>query len=104
MASFNIDGVSITGTNITIRNGTIIVDGKVIKDGASGVVEVKVTGGKISKLDTDASVSCLDVSGDVHAGGSVNCDNIGGNVNAGGSVNCDDVGGNINAGGSVRTG
>ena len=48
------------------------------------------------------SVNCDDVDGDVHAGGSVNCDCVDGNVYAGGSVNCDEINGNIQAGGNVH--
>lgn len=103
MGVFNINGVSISGNNIVIRNGKVIVDGVEVDGAASGNGEIKivVVEGVINKLDSDRSVNCGDVNGDVNAGGSVNCGNVGGKVNAGGSVNCDRVGGNISAGGSV---
>lgn len=102
--SVTINGVTYEGRNVTVSNGIVRIDGQVVSSKPThGILEVKVTG-TLHNLESDASVNCEDVAGDVHSGGSVNADNIGGNVNAGGSVNCDNVGGNINAGGSVRHG
>lgn len=96
-----IDGVTFQGNRITVRNGTVTVDGKVQDGTLSGVIEVRVVDGVLGRLDCDASVVCGEVRGDVSAGGSVQADAVGGNVSAGGSVQCDDVGGSVNAGGSV---
>lgn len=53
-------------------------------------------------VQAGGSVTCDDVDGNVHAGGSVNCDCIEGNVYAGGSINCDEINGSIQAGGNVH--
>jgi len=102
MARIVINGREFTGSSVSIRNNTVIIDGKVQDDDISGVVEVRVIEGIIDRLETDASVNCGDVKGGVSAGGSVHCGNVAGSVTAGGSVKCDKVGGNITAGGSVK--
>jgi hypothetical protein len=102
MATFTINGVTFSGSNVTIRNGTVIIDGQVQEGTLNGIVEVRIVEGVLNHLTSDASVNCGQVNGNVSAGGSVNCDAVGGNVNAGGSVKCDDVGGDVIAGGSVR--
>lgn len=110
MATISIGGVKVTGNNIEIRNGTVIVDGVTINgvqntNGVSissgGVVEVRVLEGRVENLRADGSITCGNVEGSVNAGGSVNCDAVGGDARAGGSVNCDNVGRNVSAGGSV---
>jgi hypothetical protein len=103
VATIVINGRTYSGNSISINGGQITTDG-LPHDRASGVVEIRITEGVVQHLTTDASVNCLNVSGDVHAGGSINCDSVQGSVTAGGSVNCDDVGGSIVAGGSVRHG
>lgn len=101
-----INGVSVTGNNIELRNGVVYVDGVEIKGVQSGgkIAEVRILEGIVHSVTADGSVAAGDVTGSVSAGGSVNCDNIGGNVSAGGSVNCDDIAGSVMAGGSIRRG
>lgn len=98
-----INGRTYNGTRIVVNNGRVTIDGVEVKDhGAkNGILRVEVTG-NLCELQSDASVSCENVLGDVRAAGSVNCDDVSGNVAAGGSVNADSVGGNIMAGGSVN--
>lgn len=105
MGELYLNGKRYVGDNISVRNNKIFIDGKDVTDAElpSTILEISVSG-TLARLDTDASVSCEDVSGDVTAAGSVNCDKVGGNVQAGGSVNCDDVGGSVTAGGSVNRG
>ena len=57
--------------------------------------------GPALNVQSEFSVTCGDVSGNVNAGGSVNCDDVGGDVRAGGNVTCDDVDGSVSAGGDV---
>jgi hypothetical protein len=103
MAKITIDGKSFIGANVTIRNGVISIDGKVQDGTLNGVVEIRIVEGVLEKLETDASVTCGAVSGDVAAGGSVNCESVGGDIRAGGSVNArGPAGGSIRAGGSVN--
>lgn len=86
--------------NISVVNGVVMINGKVVDDQEKGrVMEIKWDG-PLANLTCDASVSCQDAM-NVVAGGSVNCGNVAGNVNAGGSVNCGNVGGDVDAGGSV---
>lgn len=85
--------------NISVINGVVKVNGKVVSE-SKEVLHIEVTG-TLENLQTDLSVNCEDIAGDLHAGGSVNCDSVKGNINAGGSVNCDTVGGNVSAGGSI---
>lgn len=97
-----INGVTIEveGNTVSVNNGRIIVDGKVIKDNLSGNVHVKWEG-ELARLESDASVECGDVEGNVAAGGSINCKNVAGGVQAGGLVQALHVAGGIMAGGSV---
>ena len=57
--------------------------------------------GPALNVESQFSVRCDDVNGNVKAGGSVTCDEVGGSINAAGSVTCDDVNGSIRAGGNV---
>ena len=92
---------NVSGGNISIHNGSLIVDGKHIDGQLQGVVRIEVEGSLIS-LTTDAAVNVKgDVNGNVVAGGSVNCNGVTGSVQAGGSVNCNGIGGSVTAGGSV---
>ncbi len=101
-----IGNMTISGRNISIRNGTVMVDGREVRiDGVTGTdtseLTIVVEEGVIESLTVDGSVRCRDVMGDVDAGGSVNCGNVNGSVDSGGSTNCKDVGGDVDAGGSV---
>jgi len=92
-----------SGTNICINNGKVIVNGVVIQDGLSGVVDVKFEG-DLASLDCNGSATVKgNIKGNADIGGSLDCaGNIGGSIDCGGSVNCGSVGGDIDAGGSVR--
>jgi len=57
--------------------------------------------GPALNVESQFSVRCDEVGGDVKAGGSVTCDDVNGSINAAGSVTCDDVNGSIRAGGNV---
>jgi len=99
-----INGVEIVSSsgNVDIVGGRVVIDGVTQSVDISSGAEIRVTEGSINNLTTDRSVRCLNVGGNVEAGGSVNCDRITGSVRAGGSVNCDDIGGDVRAGGSVN--
>lgn len=105
MSTIIIDGKSFSGNSINIRNGCVTIDG-VVQDGQlHGLVEIKITEGTLHHLETDSSVTCGKVSGNVSAGGSVTCGDIGGVCQAGGSVRASGrLGGTVMAGGSVKIG
>jgi hypothetical protein len=92
----------VEGSNISIVNNKIYSDGKLVNKEEINANSIIIEG-NVENIETDLSVSCNNVKGDIKAGGSINCDNVGGNVTAGGSVNCDKVKGNINAKGSVNS-
>jgi hypothetical protein len=102
--SFDIQGdsnINVGGMSITSKGGSIIVNGKTIKDGLSGAVTLHVEGA-VANIEADGDVSCGDVTGSITAGGSIKCGAIGGNLSAGGSVTGGAVGGSVQAGGSVK--
>ena len=103
MSSLTINGKNfqVTGRNIAIRNGTVMVDGIMITTGLSGDVNVKFEG-DLASLEADGAVTCGNVHGDVSAGGSVECGDVGKSVKAGGSVRAAKVGGSMSAGGSIK--
>jgi len=112
--------ICVSGNNVSVVNGTIIVDGKVIEEGLSGIVEVKfegdlakldvkhgsatINGNVQGSVDAGGNVVCGNVGNSVDAGGNVTCRDVKHSVDAGGNVTCGDVGGDIDAGGSVRCG
>ena len=92
--------VRCNGTNITIQNNNIIVDGKVISTEAVEKSDVTIYG-DVENIKCEGSVSCDNVKGNIDAGGSVSCDDVGGSIECGGSVHCDSIAGDVKAGGSI---
>ena len=119
--SVTINGKTYSGSDVSIVDGKVYIDGqltdpnapeqrtmKIVVEGmlqslsvTRGDVECGDVGGSIH---CDGSVHCRDVRESVEASGSVQCHNVTGSVKAGGSVNCGNVGGNLKAGGSIRHG
>ena len=98
----NGDTYQVEGNNIMIRNGKIIVDGKVINDEKVSVSKVIVTG-NCESINCDGSVEINGDSGRVKCGGSCHVGgNVSGSVSAGGSVTCGNVEGEVLDGGSVK--
>lgn len=65
--------------------------------------DISVTCGDVEgNVMAGMDVTCDNVDGDVHAGGNVTCDNIDGDAFAGGGITCDDICGNATAGGSIN--
>lgn len=95
--------IKVTGNNIVIQNGQIIIDGQIY-----GVVDPGYTvlvDGYVENLQCDCSVSVKGDCYNVKCGGSCDIDgNVANSVNAGGSVDCEKVGGEIHCGGSVCIG
>ena len=88
--------------DVVIRRNRIIVNGVEISSSTNinGNIKIKWEGGLVN-LNTDRSVECGDISGNVDCGGSVQCGSIGGNVDCGGSVQSGHINGSVDAGGSV---
>lgn len=106
MNSIIIDGkrINVQGNNISIINGIISIDGKIIDNNLSGEVHI-IWEGDLANLTTDANVTCGNVHGNVSCGvGSANVSgNVGGNVSSGGSANItSNVSGSVSAGGSIN--
>lgn len=96
-----IDGRSFSGTNISIKNNKVIVDGVVQEGDLTGPISVAVSG-DIDKIDAGScdtlvaggnvgsiksgsgDIDCGDVSGDIQTGsGDVDCNNVGGQIQTG---------------------
>lgn len=94
--------IDCSGSNITIQNGKVIVDGKVIQSDFEHEIKVTVYG-DINKLDCAGSVEVHGNCGSIDCSGSCKVDgNVNGNIDASGSVTCGNVSGDIDCSGSVR--
>lgn len=104
MNSVTVNGkrINVQGNNISVCNGRVMVDGKVIEEGLQGIVKLQIEG-DLADLNADCSVELTgSVHGNVDAGNSVKCGgDIKGNVDAGNSVKCGNIGGSVRAGNSV---
>lgn len=84
------------GSNISIINGRVIVDGKEIANEESKEIYVTIEG-DVNKIDCSGSVTVNgNVKGNIDCSGS--CDitgDVGGDVDASGSVRCDKILSNI---------
>lgn len=97
-SSVIINGQSYSGTNISISNGRVIIDGKDVEDASTSpkievcingaVEELQVASGDVvvhgdvgSLSSTSGDVSCRDVAGNVTTtSGDVKCGSVHGNV------------------------
>lgn len=100
MATININGQTFKGTNISVCNGRVMVDGvDVTPDQKQITIAVE---GDVSELSID-SCNKLNITGScrtVRSGsGDVNCGDVGGSVETGsGDVSCGNVQGNVETG------
>jgi hypothetical protein len=82
MASITINGTTVSGTNIVIRNGTVLVDGISIEVGTQKIINIEVNG-NLTTVDCDTCQS-LTVTGDVGSvrtvSGDVDCNDVKQNV------------------------
>lgn len=102
VGNITINGKTYVGSNISVVNDRVIIDGKPVEDPGKGIVSIKIEG-DLSSLHSDLAVTVNgNVQGNVDAGNSVTCGNVQGSVKAGNSVNCGDVGGSAKAGNSVN--
>lgn len=93
--------ICFSGNCMSICNGQVIVDGKVIKQ-TEGLVQITVEG-PVEVLKTDASVTVNGNVNNLKCGGSASVSGgVTGNLSAGGSVHCGAVRGDVFAGGSIH--
>lgn len=101
--SINGKTIRVSGSNITVINDKIIVDGKVLDESMDYKNITVIVEGDCNKLDAAGAVTVQGNCGSVDCSGSCTIHgNVTGNVDASGSVTCGDVGGDIDASGSVR--
>lgn len=98
MSSLRINGVTVSGNSIQVKNGSIFVDGNVVDAGDAKQIRIEVTG-NIESINADACDS-ITVSG--HSGpistlsGDVKCGNVDGSVKTmSGDVRCGSIGGSV---------
>lgn len=98
-----INGISLSGNSVSIKNGNIMVDGVPVDVGPiNGTrLSIDVTGDLVS-LTADGDVSCNNISGNTSAGGDIRCREIGSNASAGGDIHVGTIHGNASAGGDVK--
>ena len=103
-SSINVNGIKINvpnGSNITINNGELYVNGKLyeneeLKD--KKIVKLIIEG-DVGDVRSQVDVQCKNVNGNVNAGRDVDVSgNITGNVNAGRDIDCKKIGGKAMAG------
>lgn len=101
--SVNGKTIRVQGSNITIVNDKIIVDGKVLNESMDFKNITVIVEGNCNKLDAAGNVEIKGDCGSVDCSGSCTIHgNVTGDIDASGSVTCGDVGGDIDASGSVR--
>jgi hypothetical protein len=103
MNILNVNGkdFEVSGRNIIVRNGKVIVDGKEIVGDLTGDVHVTFTG-DLAKLDCASATINGNVQGNVDGATITVNGNVQGKVD-GATIHCGDVGGNVN-GTSVKCG
>lgn len=67
--------IEVEGNNVSIRNGTVYIDGVPVHSSLSGVVEI-IWHGNLASLEAEGSVTCDNIYGNVSAGNSVHCKNL----------------------------
>ncbi|UNA02041.1 hypothetical protein PVA8_354 [Vibrio phage PVA8] len=86
------------GTSVTIKNGKVVVDGRVQDDVSdTQVVNVNIEGDCTLVQNENGDINCRDVHGDASTtNGDVECDNVSGSVSStNGDIKCGNVGGSV---------
>lgn len=98
MSSIRINGVTISGNSIQVKNGSIFVDGSVVDTGDAKQIRIEVDG-SIERLNADAcdSITVSGSAGSVSTmSGDVKCGNVDGSVKTmSGDVRCGSIGGSV---------
>lgn len=98
MASFNINGKTYSGNNISINDDHIIIDGRSVLTGSDKVINIAIVG-DVSSLQVDVCEK-IGVKGSVGTvktqSGNVECGNVSGSVKTmSGNVECGTVEGSV---------
>jgi hypothetical protein len=109
MASITVNGrkISFTGSNMTITNGKVFVDGKLMQGTEQNEKEINIiVEGNIDKLECDGDINNLECSevNNVSVGNNLNCGVIKEGASAGNNINCDNIYGNATAGNNIKCG
>lgn len=92
---------TVSGNNIQIGNGTIMVNGVVIEGELSGIVEVKFEG-DLANVTSSSSISVSgSILGNADAGSHISCNDVGGDADAGSHISCRDIRGKADAGSHI---
>lgn len=89
----NGESFDVKGKSIVVKNGKVIVDGDLVKDGLSGTVKIEFKG-DLASLDCTNAVVNGNVKGDVDCTSIIVNGNVGGNVD-GTTIKCGDIGGDV---------
>lgn len=95
MGSININGRSYTGSNITVVNDQVIIDGKSVDYDKTQTEIHVIVHGNVNKLKCNTVEITGDVLGNVNAN-TVKCEVIGGNVDSN-TVHADYINGKVDA-------
>lgn len=91
-----INGKSYSGSNVQIRDGVVIVDGKNQEGILQGPITVFVEGDAHNIETQSGDITARDVGSIQTTSGDVSCGNVNGNIQTtSGDVSCGDVGGSI---------
>lgn len=95
--TFNVNGKTFSGNNVSIVNGKVIIDGKEQADFPDQPIKVDIHG-DVDKIETESGdVNCHGVAGRIATqSGDIECDNIQGNVSTmSGDVTAECIEGNV---------
>jgi hypothetical protein len=91
----------VSGSNISIGNNVIMVDGVVVQGDLSGIVEVKFEG-DLANVTAGSSITVNgNIHGDADAGSHIRCNDIGGDADAGSHITARDIKGDADAGSHI---
>ncbi|UOL51390.1 hypothetical protein [Vibrio phage XZ1] len=96
-STIKINGTEYHGTSVTVKNGKVVVDGRLQGDIDDRVVNVYIDGDCTLVQNENGNIACRNVQGDVTTtNGDIECDDVDGSVSStNGDIKCGDVAGNV---------
>lgn len=94
-----INGITYTGSNISITNGKVTIDGIIqTGDELQGVINVVVNGNIESLENVCGDIVAHDIGSVTTQNGDIECDDVSGSITSiNGDINCGSVGGSISS-------